>query len=252
MNVRLLPVGNAQPGYSDVAYFALQHGMRTDAVYLSRMDQARANLENDRFVQDLKTGRLDPKTLYVLGDQYLDIASGAAKPDDLLERVDGHLVLAPGWRKVSGCGESAASSESAGCVQRQTPGAPVRLTGLKWQSWGPGRNDVSRAEVSSRELVDTALFADVALPPASYVLTACMTWDVQGPSTGAADVCLVGERKLINIQTSREAHACRSAGLDVAPGGGVTRIAFGLGGWSVGKGFIRLESLSIRPLVAAK
>jgi len=251
-DVRLLPAANFNPGYSDVAYFALQHGMRTDAVYLSRMDQARVDLENSRFVQDLKAGRLDPKTLYLLDDQYLDIASGVVKPDDLLERIDGHFVLAPGWRNVSGCGESQASSESSGCVQRHTLGAPIPLTELKWRSWGPGRNDASRAEVSSDELVDSALVTDISLPPASYVLTACMTWDVQGPSTGAADVCVLGKRKLINLQTSREDRACRSAGLDVGAGGSVVQIAFGLGGWSVGKGYIRLDSLSIRPLIAVK
>lgn len=251
--VRTLPIVNRKPRYDEVAYFALTHGMRTNAVYLARIDKDRIARENDRFVQELHAARLNPKTLYLLDDSYLENARRSATPDDLLETIDGVLVLAPRWQSVSGCRDKSASPESRrGCPAIKVPGAPLPLDGLRWQVWGPARADTVRAEISSETPVDSALVGSQVLQPGSYLVTACMSWDVQGPPAGAAHVSIQGIRKLIEIPTSREQHACRSAQAEIPSAGSAARIAFGLGGWSTGKGRIRMEKLTIQPLVAAQ
>lgn len=251
-DVRSMPVVNNRPGWGDVAYFALKHGMRTNTVLLGRWDQVRVDVENERFVRDLSLGRLDSRTLYLLDDQYLETARKIAKPGDLLERIDGFLVLAPGWLTVSGCGDKTAPGSREGCIPTRMPGAALPLHGLKWRAWGPARVNMLRAEVSSDIPVDSALVSAIKLLPGSYLLTACMSWDVEGPPSGAAHLSIHGKKKLIEIQSSRAEGKCRMVWMDISQGSVETQISFGLGGWSTGKGRIRLERLTIQPLVETK
>jgi hypothetical protein len=90
--IRLIPPKNQAPNYATFVYFA------ADAVYLARIDLvelARAKRDANSVI---KNGRYAPRTLNVLNDALESEARATLRPGiDLLERIDGFLVLAPGW-----------------------------------------------------------------------------------------------------------------------------------------------------------
>jgi hypothetical protein len=97
--IRLIPPKNQAPKYATFAYFAAMHGLATDAVYLARIDLAKLARARRDAEGVIKQGKYAPRTLYVLNDDALeDDARAMLRPGvDLLERIDGFLVLAPGW-----------------------------------------------------------------------------------------------------------------------------------------------------------
>lgn len=249
MNVRQMPSGNYRPRYAEIAYFALIHHMRTNAVYLSRSSQLPMDRENEQFDQDLRLGQVDSRTLYILNEQYFQTALKAKKPGDLLERIDGFLVFAPGWLTVSGCSNGGKPSPARGCIATRTLGDDV-LGVLDWRGWGKGIINTKLLEISSDSLTDGAIVSSpIKLIHGTYQLTACMSWDVEGPRSGAAHVSIHGKKKLIEIQSSKAEEKCLLGWIDVPSGAEEFEISIGLGGWSVGKGRIRLESIKIQPLV---
>jgi hypothetical protein len=82
-----------------VARFAWRHGLPTDAVYLARIDAGAVAALRERVAAALRSGCYEPGTLYVLRDRaVLDLAAASHDPArDLLGRIEGLDVLAPGW-----------------------------------------------------------------------------------------------------------------------------------------------------------
>ncbi len=97
--VRLTPTGMQARHWEEVAVFAATKGLTTDAVYLARLDPARVEALNARVLADLAAGRHERGSFYALGDAAtLQAAREGMDPEeDLLARVDGIWVLAPGW-----------------------------------------------------------------------------------------------------------------------------------------------------------
>jgi hypothetical protein len=96
--LRRIPAGNATPGWAPLASVAATHGIGTDAVYLARVAQDPLAALRARGAEMVAAGRFDPTEFYVLDDA----AACAAAPRidatrDLLARIDGLVVLAPGW-----------------------------------------------------------------------------------------------------------------------------------------------------------
>jgi hypothetical protein len=101
--LRRIPAANAAPGWAPLAALAAAHGIGTDAVYLARVAQQPLAALRVRGAGMVATGRFDPAEFYVLDDA----AACAAAPridaaHDLLARIDGLAVLAPGWRAARG------------------------------------------------------------------------------------------------------------------------------------------------------
>jgi hypothetical protein len=95
---RLLAQSHA-PGWSDLAHFALGHRMPTDIVYLARFSFGRLGALRSDGEQRVATARFDDDTLYILDDRMARLALlNVNAKRDLLARIDGHNVLAPGWR----------------------------------------------------------------------------------------------------------------------------------------------------------
>ena len=99
---RIMP-GNLTPRWGDVAAFAATHGMATDAVYLARVNGDALREARRRAETALRTGQYDPDTLYIVDDGQLRLAVVNLEPADLLARVDGFGVLAPGWKRCAAC-----------------------------------------------------------------------------------------------------------------------------------------------------
>lgn len=102
-NLRRFPIVNREKDWEHFAYLAFTHRMATNTVYQSRFDEFAAAKTDFRFLETLKSGRLDADTLYVLDERYADAARDYRRSNDLLKRIDGYLVLAPNWESCPEC-----------------------------------------------------------------------------------------------------------------------------------------------------
>lgn len=98
--VRVVPTGMQAPNWEEVAVYAATLGLRTDAVYLARLDPRAVQAVNAVVAQRLDNGFYEPRTFYVLGDEQslALVRESMDREHDLLAQVDGRWVLAPGWR----------------------------------------------------------------------------------------------------------------------------------------------------------
>jgi hypothetical protein len=98
--LRLIPPGNVRPHWAAFGHLAARHGLSTDAVYLARMDPAAMAALDQRARDTLETARFDPDTLYILQEGSAARVADRLGDADLLTRVDGMWVVAPGWRSA--------------------------------------------------------------------------------------------------------------------------------------------------------
>lgn len=99
VRIRAVPAGNLGAHWEEIARFAALHGLATDAIYHSRIDREALGRLRLSVTAALEAGRWEPGTLYVLRDEE-SLAIVAARFDparDLLARIDGLTVFAPGW-----------------------------------------------------------------------------------------------------------------------------------------------------------
>ncbi|MCU0072658.1 DUF6311 domain-containing protein [Pseudomonas koreensis] len=103
-NVRSLMPQNQSDRWQMIAGFAATHGMKTDAVYLGRMSTSALALAQQNARRMLDSGQYDADSLYLLDDDALvEAARSINSETDLLTRVDGVAVLAPGWKRCVEC-----------------------------------------------------------------------------------------------------------------------------------------------------
>jgi len=103
-NVRSLMPQNQSERWQVIADFAATHGLKTDAVYLGRMSSKALEQARQKAQHMLESGQYDADSLYILDDTVLaDAANSVNSETDLLTRVDGLVVLAPGWKRCSQC-----------------------------------------------------------------------------------------------------------------------------------------------------
>ncbi|NWG39429.1 MAG: hypothetical protein HXY27_05630 [Hydrogenophilaceae bacterium] len=103
MKVRWIPIERS-PSWQVLASYAGNHGLGTDAVYLARVSvQAYKNAQL-RAADTLLHGNYESDSLYILDDKAaLNAARSMNKTTDMLVRIDGFNVLAPGWLKCADC-----------------------------------------------------------------------------------------------------------------------------------------------------
>ena len=95
-NVRRLPTKVIAPGWEPVAFYAQQHRLGTDMVQVARLDVKPFWQLEQRKRAALFAGVPESDSLFLLGDEVLDLARAAlADPRDALFRLDGRIVLAP-------------------------------------------------------------------------------------------------------------------------------------------------------------
>lgn len=91
---------SADKTYKFFSMYALQHRMGTDAVYLARFDLIKYAARNKRLDEELTSGNYDSHALYILDKDHATMAAKSLKSNrDLLENIDGFMVLAPDWKK---------------------------------------------------------------------------------------------------------------------------------------------------------
>lgn len=103
-NIRSLAPQNQSDTWQSLASFASTHGLNTDAVYLGRMGSQALERAQQKAQQMLATGQYDADSLYILDEKsMLEAVKTVNSDSDLLARVDGLVVLAPGWKHCAQC-----------------------------------------------------------------------------------------------------------------------------------------------------
>lgn len=126
----------------------------------------------------------------------------------------------------------------------------IALTPSNFAAFGPANFDTARGLVQSDTFVDAGYSSEeVFLPAGRYKLDAVFDWEVQSENVAlnAGHLSLHGQRILVPIVTSSV------TGMEVSSvfltDGKPFRIAYGLGGWSTGKGTIELKSMTISEVI---
>ncbi|MFJ2363863.1 DUF6311 domain-containing protein [Pseudomonas sp. NPDC087697] len=103
-NIRSLQPQNQSDTWLPVANYAATHGLKTDTVYLGRMSSTALEHAQQNAKRMLETGQYDPDSLYILDENaMLEAVKNVHSETDLLVRIDGLVVLAPGWKQCAQC-----------------------------------------------------------------------------------------------------------------------------------------------------
>ena len=103
-NVVRLPIQDLTHRWEQFASYAAAHHMATNSVYLSRVDRAKVVKTNQEFEIAINSGKYDPSSLYIVeNEKLLPVAMHLDTSKDLLARINGMNVLAPGWKTCPSC-----------------------------------------------------------------------------------------------------------------------------------------------------
>ncbi|WP_409318432.1 DUF6311 domain-containing protein [Pseudomonas sp. KCJK9016] len=151
-NVRSLMPQNQHDRWQVIAGFAAAHGMKTDAVYLARVSASALTLAQQKARGMLDSGHYDADSLYILSDDVLaDAAKSINSETDLLTRVDGLIVLAPGWKRCAQCLSIKDEGQRISMIPLSVPGQTLTFnyrnrqladgwsTPENWGTWTDGQ-----------------------------------------------------------------------------------------------------------------
>ena len=84
--------------------YAAQYGLSTNMAHLARLDDGKANKAMEKLGKEVNQGPLNANSLYIFRDWKDSPRQVRFDPKaDLLARIDGFNVLAPGWKVCSNC-----------------------------------------------------------------------------------------------------------------------------------------------------
>ena len=96
----LVPYKNAPENWQIFSPYAVNNNLATNAAYLARVDEG--NLQRAR--EALNIGTINPDTFYVITEPQLRfMLANLDFTKDLLAKIDGFNVLAPGWKACKKC-----------------------------------------------------------------------------------------------------------------------------------------------------
>ena len=79
--------------------------MSTDLVYVARYSQRRLAAIQELRQSELNNGQYQVDNLYILSEEFLPFVQQTLhRETDMLARIDGVIVLAPGWKACTTCG----------------------------------------------------------------------------------------------------------------------------------------------------
>jgi hypothetical protein len=98
------PLHNHGENWEHLARLAVSNKIATNSVFLARFDENKLKAGNDKINTQLRVGPLDPGALYILGLWKFDPEPIRFNPNtDVLAKIDGFTVLAPGWKVCTVC-----------------------------------------------------------------------------------------------------------------------------------------------------
>lgn len=98
-----IPAGTQTLNWLQFATLASNNGMSTNSVYLARIDNAKVIEANKKLLKIIQNGKFDPETLYILDQPYVLPSLATAGKNDLVAKIDGFFILAPGWLGCVSC-----------------------------------------------------------------------------------------------------------------------------------------------------
>ena len=102
--VIVLPQDGGSIDWKVFADYAAKYHLKTNSAYLGRYDANKINQSKVKLITLLQTGFYDQKSLYVIADdKIIRTLQHLNKSVDLLARIDGFNVLAPGWVACALC-----------------------------------------------------------------------------------------------------------------------------------------------------
>ena len=105
-NIFSKPYGGWHRNWHIFSEYALQKGLATNIILLARVDENKLAIAQSNFDRAIYSGNLDPHTIYVLDEWKSNPDSLQIKFNpqiDLLARMDGYNILAPGWKLCKNC-----------------------------------------------------------------------------------------------------------------------------------------------------
>jgi hypothetical protein len=102
-NVRMIMPRNSPTKWNVFATYAARHHLGTDIVYMARIDNQAVEKARDKAGRMLTDGSFDQDSLYVVDDLSAYPAIAHATGTDLIARIDGFTVVAPGWKSCADC-----------------------------------------------------------------------------------------------------------------------------------------------------
>jgi hypothetical protein len=103
-NVRWLRPQNYSEHWMALADYAQTHHLATNAIYLGRVSTLATDAAQVQMQGMLDSGHYTSDTLYVLDNRtLLQAAQTLNRETDVLARIDGFNVLAPGWKQCGDC-----------------------------------------------------------------------------------------------------------------------------------------------------
>jgi hypothetical protein len=106
------PPGKIPYDWEKYASYAAKYRMGTNSAYLARVDQGKLDAFHANFEQKVAKGEFDPQAIYILGpEKLLPVAMHLDASKDLLARINGMNVLAPGWKTCTTCPQVPADYE---------------------------------------------------------------------------------------------------------------------------------------------
>ncbi len=99
--LRYIPIQNQSRHWKLLSYFAMKHGMPTDAVYLARVDEQDLRGAQQQAKLSVKNGTFEEDTIYILDQASAYSALIHTNSEDLLAKVDGLFVFARDGAQVA-------------------------------------------------------------------------------------------------------------------------------------------------------
>jgi hypothetical protein len=98
--IEVIPLryGQGQAHWDWIGAYASEHHLKTNAVFLARVDGKSVDRSNTRNSALLASQEFPPNTLYVLDQSMLVPALVNKRPEHLLAYVDDLIILAPNWQ----------------------------------------------------------------------------------------------------------------------------------------------------------
>lgn len=99
--IRYVPFENRGRHWQTVSLIALENKIPTDAVYMARFSNFKADEMNESIIHDIVYGEYDDDTVYIIRDDIVNMAH--LKKGDNVYRIDGLNVLAPHLKNCEKC-----------------------------------------------------------------------------------------------------------------------------------------------------
>jgi hypothetical protein len=131
-----VPSTTHQDGWPTISWFAAEHRLGTNVVYVSRYDWPRVAAATRRRSVGWRTGKYDANTAYIFPSEAVwELARHTIGPDDLAVVADGFHLILPGGRKWSSGSSDPPQPRDVPLIGQWISFVDDASTGLMLEGW---------------------------------------------------------------------------------------------------------------------